>query len=109
MTLTNVVSLLYVSDRKGEKTMENESREYITFTVTASDGNEVELAVIEEFEFDKKEYVAAARVVGDEIDMDGVYLYKVKPGAEFEVEKILNQVEYQKIAKAFQEMEDTGE
>ena len=86
--------------------MENESREYITFTVTASDGNEVELAVIEEFE---KEYVAAARVVGDEIDMDGVYLYKVKPGAEFEVEKILNQVEYQKIAKAFQEMEDTGE
>lgn len=89
--------------------MENESREYITFTVTTSDGSEVELAVIEEFEFEKKEYVAAARVVGDEIDMDGVYLYKVKPGTEFGVEKILNQVEYQRIAKAYQDMEDTEE
>ena len=78
---------------------------YVTFTVTTSEGEEVEMAVVDEFTFENKNYVAAARVVDDTIDEEGLYLYKVKLGDEdFSVEKISNKVEYEKIAKAYMEM-----
>ena len=78
---------------------------YVTFTVTTSEGVEVEMAVVDEFTFENKNYVAAARVVDDTIDEEGLYLYKVKLGDEdFSVEKISNKVEYEKIAKAYMEM-----
>ena len=38
--------------------MENEFQEYVTFHVTARDGSDVELAVVDEFDFEDK---AAAR------------------------------------------------
>lgn len=82
-----------------------EFKEYVTFTVTTSEGEEVEMAVVDEFTFENKNYVAAARVVDDTIDEEGLYLYKVKLGDEdFSVEKISNKVEYEKIAKAYMEM-----
>lgn len=80
-------------------------KEYVTFMIKTSDGNEVELAVVDEFEFEKKNYVAAAKVEGDTIDGNGVFLYKVKDTEEFQVEKITNHIEYEKIAKAYMEME----
>ena len=86
--------------------MENENKEYITFMVTASDGSEVELAVTDEFEFEKKAYVAAGRVMGDEIDPEGIFIYRVKDGEEFAVEKIHNHVEYEKVARAYLQMEE---
>lgn len=82
-----------------------EVKEYITFTITTKDGNEAELAVVEEFEYKNKHYVAAALIEEDMIHEDAVYIYRIKEGQEeFEVEKITNAIEYQEIAKAYSEM-----
>ena len=83
-----------------------ESKEYRTFHVTAKDGTEVEMAVIDEFEFEKKHYVVGAVVVDDEIQEDGLYIYKsVIKGDDFEVEKITREFEYKRIAEAYMSME----
>ena len=82
-----------------------EFNEYITFTITTSEGQEVEMAVVDEFTFENKDYVAAAKVVDDTIAEEGLYIYKVKIGEEdFTVEKINNKVDYEKIARAYMEM-----
>ncbi len=82
-----------------------EFREYITFYTTTSDGIEVEMAVVDEFEYDNKDYVAAAVVEGDTINDDGVYIYRIKAGTdEFQVEKITNRIDYEQIAAAYMEM-----
>ena len=82
-----------------------EFNEYITSTITTSEGQEVEMAVVDEFTFENKDYVAAAKVVDDTIDEEGLYIYKVKIGEEdFTVEKINNKVDYEKIARAYMEM-----
>lgn len=80
--------------------------EYVTFFVTASNGEEVELAVVDEFTYKNKSYVAAAKVVGDTISNDGVFIYKVKDTEEFQVEKITNHIDYENVCKAYQEMEE---
>ncbi len=87
--------------------IENEEikEEYITFEVETREGTAVELAVIDEFEFEKKNYVAAALVKGDEIDDENLYIYKLKMnGDDFSVEKIVPQTEYQRVARAYMEM-----
>lgn len=84
-----------------------EFKEYVTFTTTTSDGEQVEMAVVDEFEFENKNYVAAARVVDDTIDEEGLYIYKVKVSEDdFTVEKINNKVDYEKIARAYMEMSE---
>ncbi|MCQ2519993.1 MAG: DUF1292 domain-containing protein [Lachnospiraceae bacterium] len=84
--------------------MEN-YEEYIVFTDTTSDGKEIELAVIDDFEVDGNSYVVAGLVEGDTISDDGVFLYKVKAAdPDFEVEKIATKEEYEKVAKAYAEI-----
>jgi len=86
--------------------MADEYNEYVTFTVTDKDGNEVELAVVDEFEFDHEEYVAAAVVEDDTIVEDGTYIYKVaKDSEEFQVEKITDAEKYAKVAEAYLNMD----
>ena len=83
-----------------------ENKEYVTFQVTAKDGTEVEMAVVDEFEFEKKHYVVGAVVKDDEILEDGLYIYKsVIKGDDFEVEKITREFEYKRIAEAYMSME----
>jgi len=82
--------------------------EYVTFTIETSLGETVEMAVLSEFEFEGKEYVAAGLIDGDEIQ-EGVYLYKVKDSEEFAVEKLRNKFEYDKVSRAYLEMIDTPE
>jgi len=77
--------------------------EYVIFTTETSAGEKVEMAVIEEFEFEGKEYVAASLVENDEIK-EGIYLYKVKDSEEFAVEKLRNKFEYDKVTRAYIEM-----
>lgn len=85
--------------------MENEFQEYNTFTVTTKEGTEVEMAVIDEFEYERKHYVVGAIIENDTINEDGMYIYRsVINGEEFSVEKIDNEVEYMKVAKAYMEM-----
>lgn len=88
-----------------EINMENEFQEYNTFTVTTKEGTEVEMAVIDEFEYERKHYVVGAIIENDTINEDGMYIYRsVINGEEFSVEKIDSEAEYMKVAKAYMEM-----
>lgn len=87
-------------------TGENNGEEYITFQVKAKDGSDVEMAVVDEFEYERKNYVAAALVTGDEINDENVYIFRVKLKATegFEVEKITAPGEYEKISQIYMEL-----
>lgn len=84
-----------------------EMDEFVVFTTTTKDGKEIELAVVDEFEFEKKNYVAASLVEGDTIVGDDIYIYqlKLKAGDEFEIEKITAPGEYEKVAEAYLALE----
>ena len=87
--------------------MENEYNEYATFHITAKDGSDVEMAVVDEFDFENKHYVVGAVIEDETIREDGLYIYRsVIEGDDFKVEKITREFEYQRIAEAYMEMED---
>ena len=84
-----------------------EFKEYATFTVTNKEGEEVELAVVDEFDFEHKHYVVGALIEGDTINEDGLFIYKAKISEDdFTVEKIANKLDYEKISKAYMEMDE---
>ena len=85
-----------------------ENEQYVTFMIELEAGKEVEMAVLLEFEFEKKYYVAAGLVEGDEIQ-EGVYIFKVKDSEEFAVEKLRNKFEYEKVSKAYLDMIESEE
>ena len=82
--------------------------EYVIFTTETSTGETVEMAVIDEFEFEDTGYVAASLVEEDTIK-EGIYLYKVKDGDEFAVEKLRNKFEYDRVSRAYMEMLEGNE
>ena len=87
--------------------MENEFQEYVTFHVTARDGSEVELAVVDEFDFEDKHYVVGAVVEDDTINDEARYIYlSVIDGDDLAIEKIVEEFEYNRIAQAYLHMED---
>ena len=47
--------------------MAEEFMEYATFTTTDKDGNEIEMAVVDEFEFNHKNYIVASLIENDTI------------------------------------------
>ena len=87
--------------------MEKDFNEYVTFHVTSKDGTDVELAVVDEFDFENKHYVVGAVVEDDMIHEDGLYIYRsVIEGDDFKVEKITREFEYKRVAQAYMEMEE---
>lgn len=87
--------------------MEKDFNEYITFHVTSKDGADVEMAVVDEFDFENKHYVVGAVVEGDAINEDGLYIYRsMIEGDDFRVEKIAREFDYKRIAKAYMEMDE---
>ena len=85
--------------------MENEMQEYATFTTTTKGGKEIEMAVVDEFEYERKHYVVGAIIEDETINEDGMYIYRsVINGEDFTVEKIDSEAEYMKVAKAYMEM-----
>ena len=87
--------------------MENEYREYVTFHITTKDGSDVEMAVVDEFDFENKHYVVSAVVKDDIILDEGRYIYQsIVDGDDFTVEKIKREFDYNRIAKAYMEMEE---
>ena len=87
--------------------MGEEFREYVTFTVTAQDGSTVEMAVMDEFDFENEHYVVGAIIKDDTVSGDGLYIYKsIVNGDDFTVEKIKREFDYERIAKAYMEMEE---
>lgn len=86
--------------------MEKEFNEYVTFHVISKDGIDVEMAVVDEFDFEDNHYVVGAVVEGDTVLEDGLYIYRsVINGDDFTVEKIAREFDYNRIAKAYMEME----
>ena len=86
--------------------MQEEFKEYATFTTTNREGNEIEMAVVDEFEFEKKHYIVGAVIKGDEIVDDGRYIYRcVMKDGEINAEKITCPSDYEKVVKAYMEME----
>lgn len=80
--------------------------EFVTFFITAKDGSQVEMAVVDEFDFENKHYLVSAVIRDDEIVDDGRYIYRcVMKGDDFEVEKIAREFEYKRIAEAYMTME----
>lgn len=87
--------------------MEQEYKDYVTFHVTAKDGSDVEMAVVDEFEFENKHYVVGAVVQDDTILDDGRYIYRsVIKDDDFTVEKITREFEYNRVAEAYMGMEE---
>ena len=87
--------------------MEKDFNEYITFHVISKDGADVELAVVDEFDFENKHYVVGAVVENDTINEDGLYIYRsIIEGDDFKVEKIAREFDYKRIAKAYMEMDE---
>ena len=87
--------------------MENNFEEYITFHVTASDGSDVEMAVMDEFDFEGEHYVVGAVIKDDTIDDEGRYIYKsIIKGDTFTVEKIKREFDYKRIAEAYMSMDE---
>ena len=87
--------------------MENEFQEYVTFHVTAKDGSDVEMAVVDEFDFEDKHYVVGAVVEDDTISDDGRYIYLSEiNGEDFTVKQIEKEFDYNRIAQAYVHMED---
>ena len=87
--------------------MEKEYNEYVTFHVTTKDGSDVELAVVDEFDFEGDHYVVGALIADDTIVEEGRYIYRsVITGDGFSVEKIKREFDYNRIAQAYMEMDE---
>ena len=86
--------------------MGTEYKEYVTFYVTTKDKEEVELAVVDEFDFENKHYDVAALVKDDEIIDEGRYIYRcIMKEDDFKIEKITREFEYNQVAEAYMNME----
>ncbi len=83
--------------------MSEEMREYVTFHVKTRDGRDVEMAVIEEFEYDHKLYVAAAVVEHDTVSENGYYIYRCKLTEDgFDAEPITDPDLFREVSEAYQ-------
>ena len=86
--------------------MENEYREYETFTMELN-GKEMEFAIEEEFSVEGKKYIVASQVEGDEIKDDGCYIFASnEEDGESVIEKIVDTKEYEKVTNAYLKMHE---
>lgn len=75
---------------------------YQTFFVKAQDGRDVEMAIVDEFEFGGRHYVASSVVEDDTIDADAVYLYRCNlKEDDFIPERITSVKEYNDVSEAY--------
>lgn len=87
--------------------MEQEYNEYVIFTTTTKDGAEVEMAVVDEFDFEGKHYVVGALIKEDTILDENLYIYQsIIEKDSFRVEKIKREFDYNRIAQAYMHMDE---
>lgn len=87
--------------------MQEEFKEYATFTTTNKEDQEIEMAVMDEFEFEHKNYVVGALIEDNTINEEGLFIFRIKEMEDdIKVEKISSTTEYQKIAQAYMEIEE---
>lgn len=90
-----------------ENTLNENLNEYVTFHVKAKDGSDVEMAVVDEFDFENKHYVVGAVVKDDVIEDDGRYIYRcIIKDDDFTVQKITREFEYNKVVEAYMNMDE---
>lgn len=78
--------------------------EYDTFSLEMN-GKPVEFAIVEEFDFEGKNYILCGEVNGDEIDDEDLYLFRADmDGDEISVESIESEKEYNRIVEAYYEL-----
>ena len=89
--------------------MENqEFFEYETFMLELN-GEEMEFAITEEFDFEEKHYILCGKVNGDMLE-EGVYLFRaISEETEITVEIIETEKEYDRIVEAYYEMCEENE
>ena len=81
-----------------------EYMEFDTFMITMSDGKEQECAIVDEFDFEGKHYILAAEIHDDQV-LDGAYLCRSRNEEDgFIVERIESRTEYERAAKAYEEL-----
>ena len=87
-----------------EKT-QYEIGEYVIFHVTARDGRDVEMAVVDEFDIENRHYVVGSVVEDDEIKADGQYIYRCHiKDDDFTVEPILDPKEFDRVSRAYMKL-----
>ena len=87
-----------------EKT-QYEIGEYVTFHVTARDGRDVEMAVVDEFDIENRHYVVGSVVEDDEIKADRQYIYRCHiKDDDFTVEPILDPKEFDRVSRAYMKL-----
>ena len=87
--------------------MQVEFQEYNTFFTTNKTGETIELAVMDTFEYEHKNYVVGALIEDEAIREGGMFIFYLKEiGEEIKVEKITDSGKYNEIAKAYMEMEE---
>ena len=81
-----------------------EYMEFDTFMITMSDGKEQECAIVDEFDFEGKHYILAAEIHDDQVS-EGAYLCRSRNEEDgFIVERIESRTEYERAAKAYEEL-----
>ena len=81
-----------------------EYMEFDTFMITMSDGKEQECAIVDEFDFEGKHYILAAEIHDDQVS-HGAYLCRSRNEEDgFIVERIESRTEYERAAKAYEEL-----
>ena len=88
-----------------QETTQYEIGEYVTFHVTARDGRDVEMAVVDEFDIENRHYVVGSVVEDDEIKADGQYIYRCHiKDDDFTVEPILDPKEFDRVSRAYMKL-----
>ena len=82
-----------------------ESGEFVTFHITAKDGRDVEMAVVDEFDIENRHYVVSSVVEDDVIRTEEQYIYRchVKDD-DFTVEPITDPKEFEWVVRAYSKL-----
>ena len=90
-----------------KKREDMEEKYYSTFHVKSRDGKDIEMAVVDEFQYDNKHYIVGSIVENDTILDDGQYIYRCTVTEDgFSVSEIKNEFEFEHISKAYMEMDE---
>lgn len=85
--------------------LNEEGVEIEVFTLEMEDGKEQEFVVLDEFEFEAKDYIVVATIDAEDNIGEEEYIYGcVKEGDDIIVEYIDDEDEYNKIADAYEKL-----
>ena len=75
---------------------------YDTVMIPLSNGQEQEFAIMDEFTFENKHYIAVSVVLNDEIQ-EGLYIYRATPvGEQLDISRIEDVEEFEKVTAYYE-------